>query len=95
MKSIFDLNSKEVIWCKTVYQAIQLESFLNAHGFKWISGQGYLTGEYQTPFEPNICYNVKDGCHGDKEFYMKYNYKIIPLELIKEFHEDNKVIEDI
>ena len=67
------IESGGIIHCDTLEKAQFLCKFLNKHGYKWSSGEGYTPSKWET-FKEGTCYVPKKGLYSTIDYYKTVEY---------------------
>lgn len=94
MKSILELNRKEVIHVPTQEDANKLLKIFDELGLSWCSGASYLEVNEWHKYKEKTCYGPAGGDFSPVDFYTSNGYRIYKLEELKEW-QPLKSIDDL
>lgn len=78
-----------VIYCPTKELAEEFLTIADKFGYRWWMGIRYVDG---TIYEPNCCYDIKEGYFASKEYYLKKGYDVVEFNGLKECEDKNEDI---
>lgn len=96
MKKISELTNKDVIHCPTEEEAKAILKLADEAGYKWSTGDSYLTETEWDICEKDTCYLVKEGQYCSLDWYKETGYTIRKasefLETKRKFKIGDKVV---
>lgn len=84
----------KAIHCDTQTKADLLCQKLHELGYKWQSGESYITKDIWFTYKEKTCYNIHKGIYCEISYFEKYKYEIISFDDI-DFYNIEEIIDEI
>lgn len=81
------LGDKDVIWCSTEELANQVLEIADKLGYRWSTEKSFIGYSNWDSYKEETCYFISEGKFAFRNFYMRYNYNIIPAEEFVKFYK--------
>ena len=78
---INDYSDKKVVMhCDARNKAEVFATYLTTRGFKWCTGESYLSSLEWENLKERTCYNFNEGSFDCTDWYRKHNYLILEFD---------------
>jgi len=83
-KELFD-DKTNVFRCETLEESMELSAIADRLGFRWSTGDSYLTSNNWKGYKGNTCYAIGKGEYCNEDFYVQKGYTVHKFsELVKQ-----------